>query len=79
MAYLQEQIDMLTKRVKANNNKVQKKIESVNKELTGKLDKASRSVSDIQNKLEIYAIGGLKVQIFGVLLIIYGAIAGYAA
>lgn len=79
LAYLQEQIDTLKQRVNNNHNKMQEKIESVNKVLTEKSDKTGGSVSDIQNKLEVYAIGGLKTQIFGVLLIIYGAIASYAA
>jgi len=37
----------------------------------------SKSLRSIENKLENVSIGGLKLQIFGVFLLIYGAILGY--
>jgi len=37
------------------------------------------SLRSLESKMDEVSTGGLMVQLFGVLLMVYGAIAGYAA
>lgn len=52
----------------------QRCLEGAKSELHGRIDKTAGQVADLSQKVEHAAIGGFKLQGFGVLLAIYGAI-----
>lgn len=50
------------------------KVESVQSKLMNEIGTASGKVDELSNKLDRAAVGGFKIQAFGVLLAIYGAV-----
>lgn len=77
--YLQEQINELKFNVDKKYSKLNQVIGELDTRISNSIEENSSAISDIKSKLESFAIGGLKLQFFGVLLVIYGAFAGYYA
>ena len=83
-ATLEERVDLLFKHVdwlKEDLSKQKEQYEKRVKDLETKLTEGqvslSSSVNEIKKNLESVAIGGLKLQIFGVVLVIYGSLLSY--
>jgi len=79
LEYLQEQVDGLRKELDARSAKIYKSIEKSTKTLNERTDKAQSAIDSMGTKIEEVSIGGLKIQLFGILLLIYGSITGYIA
>ena len=47
--------------------------------LNAKINETKKALGQIETKLEEVSIGGLRIQLFGVLLIIYGAFTSFLA
>lgn len=77
--YLQEQIDDLKSEYGHNIKELHKKIDGIYKEIGKKINQTNATVRAIEAKMEIVSVGDVKIQLFGVFLIIYGAISGYMA
>ena len=75
--YLQEQIDGLVNTVDQQNTKLSEEISELDVKFTRNIGENSTDISEINKKLKVFAIGGLKLQFLGVLLVIYGGVAGY--
>ncbi len=79
LEYLQEQIVELKNTVERELRKLTEKIEKETKETKNTINKTKEDMSHIKMQIEKVSIGGIKAQIFGVLLIIYGSIVSYIA
>jgi hypothetical protein len=77
--YLQEQINELKKNVEQESKKLNEKIERQSEEINTQIQVAKSTLRNLESKINEISIGGIKVQLFGVLLMVYGAIAGYVA
>jgi hypothetical protein len=47
--------------------------------MNAKIQDANSALRNLESKMDEVSTGGIKVQLFGVLLMVYGAIAGYVA
>jgi len=74
---LYEKLKSLEEKTQKHNINFTKQIAKINDVNNKKQLSTSKSLRSIENKLENISIGGLKLQIFGVFLLIYGAILGY--
>lgn len=77
--HLQEQINKLKTDFVQKFKEVNEKIDQKSKIINTKVQNTKEELRNIESKVGKVSIGGLKVQLFGVLLIIYGAFSGYAA
>jgi hypothetical protein len=55
------------------------RIESKSKELNSQIEEVKASFGSLESKLDEVSTGGIKIQLFGVMLMVYGAIAGFFA
>ena len=79
ITYLQEQIEWVKRELKQKIVDVNEKIDRNSRETKSENQKYSVAVNNIESKLGKFSLGSLKIQLFGVLLMIYGAISGYLA
>ena len=77
--YLQEQINELKRDLEQESKELNQKIERQSKEMNAQIKDAKSALRNLESKMDEVSTGGIKVQLFGVLLMVYGAIAGYAA
>jgi hypothetical protein len=79
LEYLQEQINEVKRNLEQESRELNEKIERKSKEMNAQIQKTKTALHNIESKIEEVSIGGIKAQLFGVLLMIYGAISGYVA
>jgi hypothetical protein len=79
LQYLQEQIDYIKKDISSTKSGIQKDLDAMKDEYKENYSANNELIRDLRNKLETTAIGGIKVQIFGVLLMVYGSAISYFA
>lgn len=77
--HLQEQINDLKRDLALESKELNEKIDRQSKEMNEQIQNAKVALRTLESKMDEVSTGGLKVQLFGVLLMVYGAIAGYAA
>ncbi|APZ43665.1 hypothetical protein BW247_11670 [Acidihalobacter ferrooxydans] len=76
--YLQERINEVSRELEQESKELNKKIDHLTNNMSTQIQDAKTSLRGLESKMDEVYTGDLKVQLFGVLLIIYGAIAGYA-
>ena len=74
IAALEERAAQLEVKLLSEINSVNSRIDTVRKDLQEKVAETSGRVTTLSNRLEHAAVGGFKMQAFGVLLAIYGAV-----
>lgn len=74
VAQLEESMNALRQEVAANVTAARHELEKAKTELGGRIETTASQVADLTKKVEHAAVGGFKVQAFGVLLAIYGAV-----
>jgi hypothetical protein len=79
IAYLQEQIDGLRGELELESKELNEKIDIHAKKMGEQIQDAKSALQNLESKMDEVSTGGIKIQLFGVLLIVYGAIAGYVA
>lgn len=79
LEYLQEQINEVKRDLEQESKGLNEKIDRQSKEISEQIQDAKMALRSLESKMDEVSIGGIKVQFFGVLLMVYGAIAGYAA
>ena len=79
IAYLQEQINEIKENIKWQYEEINEKISHSSIEMNNKIDNKNSEVKRLESTLGEVTIGGVKMQIFGVLLIILGAFAAFLA
>lgn len=79
LQYLQKKISDVEKDFKIELGNLNKKIEHQSKMFGVKNKESKTALQDIELKIYEVSIGGIKVQLFGVMLMVYGAISGYIA
>lgn len=77
--YLQEQITDLQKDLKDKAKSLDDKIKKETEALKKQIQEIKNEVGKVKQQIEEVSIGGIKIQFFGVMLILYGSITGYAA
>ncbi|MEI7997824.1 MAG: hypothetical protein WCH01_23320 [Methylococcaceae bacterium] len=77
--YLQEQINELKCDLEQESKELNEKIDRQSKEINAQIQDAKATLRSLESKMDEVSTGGIKVQLFGVLLMVYGAIAGYMA
>ncbi len=76
--FLQEQINELKRDLEQESKELNEKIDRKSKEMSKQIQEAKSGLRILESKIDEVSTGGIKVQLFGVLLMVYGAIAGYA-
>ncbi|MBK9393638.1 MAG: hypothetical protein IPN40_06990 [Uliginosibacterium sp.] len=74
IAALEERAEQLQVKLLSEISSVISRIDTVRKELQQQVAQTSGRVTTLSNRLEHAAVGGFKMQAFGVLLAIYGAV-----
>ena len=77
--FLQEQINELTSEVEYQFKELKIKADRHVKETKGQINDIKSDLDGIELKIKEASIGGIKIQVFGVLLMVYGAFCGYIA
>jgi len=77
--YLQYQIIEIKHDIEQEKKELNDKIDRQSKELSVQIQEAKSGLQNLELKMDEVSTGGVKVQLFGVLLMVYGAISGYAA
>lgn len=76
--YLQEQIDQIKLDFEQESKEMNKKIERQSEEMNAQIQNARLATENIESQMAEVSIRGVKVQLFGVLLMGFGALAGYS-
>jgi hypothetical protein len=79
LEYLQDQIDTIKRDIELESKELNAKIDRCSNELNIKIQDTKLALEKIDSKIKEVSIGGISEQIFGVLLMVYGAISGYFA
>jgi len=79
LEYLQEQIDDLKRDLEEKAKELRERLERELAAVRADVSKNRQDLGRIESTIEEVSIGGLKPQIFGVLLMLYGAFSGYVA
>ena len=79
LEYLQDQIDTIKRDMELETKKLDTKIDRKSNELNIKIQDTNLALEKVDSKIKEVSISGISEQIFGVLLMIYGAISGYVA
>ena len=77
--YTQAQIDEVRREFEADIQEVDKKIGKATESVKIELRELKQRSNTLENRINEVSVGGLKTQVFGVSLMIYGAIAGFIA
>jgi len=77
--YLQKQIDWLKEDVDDEVKNISSKMQKSEDKIAKSIEEIKMNLGSVENKVTELSIGGLKTQIFGVLLMIHGAMVGYYA
>jgi hypothetical protein len=75
--YLQEQINEVRKECEQESEELSSKIDGLSKKMSAKTQETMLALGDIESKMEKVSVGGVMEGLFGVLLMFYGAGAGY--
>ncbi len=75
--YLQEQITEVKNELISQTKTLDEKIDKETKGLKKQIQKAQSELGQVKRQIEDVSIGGIKIQFFGVLLMVYGSISGY--
>ena len=76
---LEQQISWLKEDLSDESKYLKNQIQKLYKDSSERIGNVSKQNSDIGSKLETISIGGIKFQVFGVSLLVYGSIVGYFA
>lgn len=77
--YLQEQINEMKQEFEQETKDIHERIDRQTKEMNVKIQETNSALKNLESKMDEVSTGGIKPQLFGVLLMIYGAVSGYAA
>lgn len=77
LQYLQEQIDNMKREFEDEIREIRDKENKENEEFRLQLTETKLSLSNIEKQMDEVSLGGVKIQIFGIFLMIYGGVAGY--
>jgi hypothetical protein len=77
--YLQEQITEIKRDIEQESKELNEKIDRQSKEMCVQIQEAKSGLRVLESKMDEVSTGGINGQLFGVLLMVYGAIAGYFA
>ncbi len=77
--YLQDQINEIKHDLEQETKELNEKIDRQSKEMGTQIQETKSALRNLESKMDEVSTGGVKVQLFGVLLMVYGAIADYAA
>jgi type I site-specific restriction endonuclease len=75
--YLQEQIDDTRRDLREEISDLDRKFQERSKAIDEKIGLLLASLKQVESNVAEVSVGGIEFQVFGVLLVIYGAIAGY--
>jgi len=78
LEYLQEQIDELRQHVKEDIDEVRELVNDKAEKITDRVSSIEGSLTKIDQTVKDVSVGGVKAQIMGVLLLLYGAVIAYA-
>ncbi len=79
LEYLQEQINEVKRDLLEESKVLNDKIDRESNKLNYKIQEANLALQKTDSKIKEVAIGGIKIQIFGILLMFYGAVSGFLA
>jgi hypothetical protein len=79
LEYLQEQINDVKRDFEHETKALKNKISQNSEKLKLKFSETKTALKQIEMKMEKVSIGGIKLQLFGVLLMVYGAVTSYIA
>lgn len=77
IAYLQTQIDEIKEDIEDQEKKITNKINELATKTTKEFQNSRLELRKLEAKIEDVSIGGIQLQLFGVMLVIYGSITGY--
>ncbi len=77
--YLQEQIDAVRSDLSEDISKVERQLREQNLDTERKVDEIASDVAQLSAKVQKVSVGSIKTQLFGVMLLIYGAFVSYVA
>ncbi|WP_411871769.1 hypothetical protein [Vulcanococcus limneticus] len=75
--YLQEQLNEIRKDHQEDITELSTSIQQHKEAADGLVGRLEQSISQIDSKVSAVSVGGIKFQIFGVLLLIYGSVTAY--
>jgi hypothetical protein len=78
LAYLQEQIDGVKAELMRKVGEISTQMQKITAVLRSEIYGISTSLNVLESKVVDTVVGGIKQQIFGLLLVVYGAIADYS-
>ena len=79
LIYLQQQIDWLKEDLKDEAKHLKDIISGVQKQTDTKISEIQGSIGNVDKKFSELSLGSIKIQIFGVLLMVHGAISSFYA
>ena len=74
VAYLEREIHLVRRELQAGLADAKRQLEQAKSELQARIDVAVRQVAELREKVERATVGGFKLQGYGVLLALYGAV-----
>jgi hypothetical protein len=77
IAYLQEQINDLKLDLEQKSKELSEKIDGLSYKMSSQTEEIKSGLQILESKIVEISTGGITVQLFGVLLMVYGAIAGF--
>ncbi len=77
--YLQEQINSISTELEQSIEELNEKYTKVSNLVNTQTNENKTLIKKIESQIEDVSIGGLKIQLSGILLVFYGAISGYIA
>lgn len=79
LAYLQTQIDEIKEDIGEQERELNNKITDLETLTVKEFQNSKSELHRLESKIEDVSVGGIQMQLFGVLLMIYGSITGYLA
>jgi hypothetical protein len=79
IAFLQEQIDAMGKYIEQEVKELKDKNARLSKEMSARFQETKLELRKIESKIDEITTGEIEVQLFGVLLMIYGSVSDYLA
>lgn len=79
VAHLQKQIDWLKEDMDDEVKHLKSMLAEAEAKSSGQITEMRRSIGSVERKVTELSAGGIQTQIFGVLLMVHGAVAGYHA
>lgn len=77
--YLQDQINEIRCCLEQDIKDINEKIDRKSKEMGVQIQETKSALRNLESKIDEVSAGGIKIQLFGVLLMVYGAITNYVA